>query len=183
MPRTIEDAEYNFLQGRKQVADFVESIYNDPAINKDAKALIKRKYPNLNIPDYDLETKIESRFADEKKKRDDETNAAKQKKIDEEIAASRKKAQDEYGLTDDGMKKVEDFMVANNVGSYEVAASYLASKEPKTSEPDYNGGFWNHGQTFRTDGFKEIVADPEGWARKEIMKAVTADERAARGQR
>jgi len=181
--RQITEQEYAHLQGRKQVADFVESIYNDPNLSKEAKALVKKKYPNLQIPDYDLETKIESRFAAEKKTRDDADAAKRQKAQDDEIAASRKSVQDTYGLTDDGMKKLEDFMVANNVGSYEVAASYLASKEPKTSEPDYNSGMWNHGATFKTDGFKDIVADPEGWARKEIMKAVTADERAARAQR
>lgn len=183
MPRTIEDEEYNFLQGRKQVADFVESIYNDPHLNKEAKALVKRKYPNLQIPDYDLETKIEGRFAAEKKARDDAEAATKQQKLDKEIADQRKRVQDEYGLTDDGMKKLEDLMVARNIGDYEAAAIYLASKEPKTSEPDYNSGYWNHGQQFKTDGFKDIVADPEGWARKEIMKAVHADERAAKGQR
>lgn len=182
MPRTIEDAEYNFLQSRKQVADFVESIYNDPQLNKEAKALVKRKYPNLQIPDYDLETKIEGRFAAEEKKRKDAEEADRQKKIDADIAASRTRVQQEYGLTDEGMKKLEDLMVARNIGDYEAAAIYLASKEPKTSEPDYNSGFWNHGAQFKTDGFKEIVGDPEGWARKEIMKAVAADERAARGR-
>jgi hypothetical protein len=44
----------------------------------------------------------------------------------------------------------------------------------------YDTHFWNHP---KQDGFKEIAADPESWARKEILKAVVADERTARGQR
>jgi hypothetical protein len=183
MPRQVSDEEYNFLQGRRQVADFVESIYNDPNLNKDAKALIKKKYPNLQIPDYDLESKIEGRFAAEKKARDDADAATKQKKQDADIAASRKQVMEEYGLNEDGMKKLEDMMVEKNIGDYEAAAVYFASKNPRTSEPDYDSGFWNHGKEFRKEGFKEIAADPEGWARKEIMKAIHADERVAKGQR
>jgi hypothetical protein len=180
MARTIEDQEYQFLQGRRQVADFVESIYNDPQLNKEAKALVKKKYPNLQIPDYDLESKIEGRFAAEKKQRDDAEKAAKQKKLDEEIATSRKRVQDEYGLSDEGMKKLEDLMLERNIGDYEAAAVYLASKTPKTSDPTLDSGYWNHGAKFKEESFKEIAADPEGWARKEIMKAVAADERTAR---
>lgn len=180
MPREISDEEFNFLQGRRQIADFVESIYNDPSLNKEAKKLIKKKYPNLQIPDHDLEEKIESRFAAEKKARDDAEATVKRKKQDDEIAATRKRVQEDYGLNDDGMKKLEDMMVERNIGDYEAAAVYFASKEPRTSEPTYDNQFWNH---HNKDEFKTIAADPEGWARKEILRAVTADERTARGQR
>ena len=71
MPRTIPDEEYTFLQGRRQIADFVESIYNDPQLTKEAKALIKKKYPKWQIPDYDIEERLEQRLAAEKKERDD----------------------------------------------------------------------------------------------------------------
>jgi hypothetical protein len=65
MPRTISDEEYKYLQDKRMTADFVESIYNDPTLNKEAKRLIKRKYPNLAIPDFDLEQKVEQRFSAE----------------------------------------------------------------------------------------------------------------------
>ena len=71
MPRTITDDEYNFLQNKRMTADFVESIYNDPQLNKEAKRLIKRKYPNLSIPDFDIEEKVNARLDSEKKARDD----------------------------------------------------------------------------------------------------------------
>ena len=72
MPRTISDEEYNFLTNKRMTADFVESIYNDPDLNKEAKRLIKKKYPNLAIPDYDLEQKVEQRFSaeDERKQKE-----------------------------------------------------------------------------------------------------------------
>ena len=63
MPREVSDEEYAYLQNRKSVADFSESLYNDPTLNKELKALIKKKYPQVAIPDYDLEQQFNQRFA------------------------------------------------------------------------------------------------------------------------
>lgn len=179
MPRELSDEEYQFLQGRRQVADFVESIYNDPALSKDAKRLIKRKYPNLAIPDFDIEEKVTSRLDQEKRAREEQEEAIRQQKADERIATERSRVQKEYGFTEEAMRKLEDTMLERNIGDYEAGAVYLASKEPKTSEATFDNFRWNHD---RQDSFKAIAADPEGWARKEILNAVRADERTRRGQ-
>jgi hypothetical protein len=180
MPRTIPDEEYQFLQGRRQIADFVESIYQDPALTKEAKALIKKKYPNLAIPDYDLETKVEERFAAEKKERDD--REAEQRKTEEQqrFQNVRKDTQSKYGFTDKAMEELEQFMVDHNVGDYEVAAGYKASKEPRPSDVTFNDGRWNHD---KAPGFQEIAKDPEGWARSEILKSLYSDEERRKQQR
>jgi hypothetical protein len=180
MPREVSDEEYQFLQGRRQVADFVESIYNDPSLNKEAKRLIKRKYPNLQIPDYDIEEKVNTRLDQEKKAREDAEAAVRQKQETETWRERRAETQKTFGFTDDAMKKLEDLMLEKNIGDYEAAAVYLASKEPKQSEPTHDTFRWNHD---RQEGFKEIAADPEGWARNQILQAVRADDAARRGQR
>ena len=179
--REIEEEEYTFLQGRKQVADFVESIYNDPALSRDAKALIKRKYPTLQIPDYDIEEKVTARLDKDKQEREE---AEKKKRDDEEnsrIAGVRKKTKDDYGFTDEAMEKLEKMMVERNIGDYEVAASYMASKEPKTSDvADWDSTRWHHE---RAPAFAEIAKDPEAWARTEIMGAIRKDESREKGGR
>lgn len=180
MPREISEEEYAFLHARKQVADFVESIYNDPQLNKEAKRLIKKKYPNVSIPDYDIEEKVISRLDQEKKARDDAEAAARKKQSDEDWRNTRTKTQKDFGFTDDAMKRLEDLMIERNIGDYEAAAVLLASKEPKTSEATADNSRWNHD---RQEGFKEIASDPEGWARGEILKAVHADDLSRRGQR
>src|SRR5215471_2538196 len=103
MPRQISDEEWDFLQSRRQVADFVESIYNDPALSKEAKKLIKRKYPNIQIPDYDIEERIEQRFTSEKKERDEEEIKKKRAAEDEDFKSKRKSTQEEWGFTDEAM--------------------------------------------------------------------------------
>ena len=176
MPRTIEDREYAFLQGRRQVADFVESIWNDPALNNEAKALVKRKYPNLQIPDYDLEQKVERRFAEEKRNR-------QQAEDDKRFKELRQNTQKEYGLTDKAMEDVEKFMLEKNVGDYDVAAGYLASKNPPSpsqATQGYQDQYWNHS---KHQDWGEITKDPEAWARGEIMKTLTDQQNRAKNQR
>lgn len=180
MPREIEDEEYNFLQSRRQVADFVESIYNDPVLNKEAKALIKKKYPQVQIPDHDLEERFNQRLDEEKQAREDEKRASRQAEEDRKFEQTRTKVKEDYGFTDDGMKELEKLMVDRNIGDYEVAASYHASKNPKPSEAVHSDGFWNHS---KQDGFKQIADDPEGWARREILGAIRKDTDNARGGR
>ena len=180
MPRQISDEEYAFLQQKRQTAEFVESIYNDPALNQEAKALIKKKYPKLSIPDYDIEQKVTARLDEEKKAREDQEAAAKQQRETAAWKERRAETQKSFGFTDDAMKQLEDLMIERNIGDYEAGAMLLASKQPPTSEPTHDTFRWNHD---RQEGFKEIAADPEGWARNELLKAVRADDAARRGQR
>lgn len=180
MPREVSDEEYNFLQGRRQVADFVESIYNDPQLGKEAKALIKRKYPQVQIPDYDIEERVTQKIDEDRKTREAERKAVKEAEEEKTFKATRSKVQQDYGFTDDAMKDLEKFMVDKGVGDYEVAASYQASKNPKQSEAVYSDGLWNHQ---KQEGFEQIAKDPEGWARNELLGAMRRDQEKMRGGR
>jgi hypothetical protein len=179
MPRTITDDEYNYLQNKKMTADFVESIYNDPALNKEAKRLIKRKYPNLAIPDYDLEEKVEARLSAADQKKAQEAAEAAAKADRDAWNASRSKVQKEYGFTDEGMKDLEKWMHEKAVADHEVAAEYRAAKNPQTSMPTHDSHFWHHE---KSPDFAEIAKDPEAWGRKEILGAIYRDEDRARGR-
>jgi len=178
MPRQISDEEYNFLQGKRQTADFVEGIYNDPRWTKDAKRLIKKAHPNLPIPDLDLEDKIDREREADRKARADADAAAKRKADDEVWQAQRKKVQAEYSFTDEGMKDLETFMQEKGVGDYEVAAGYRAAKNPPVlKDGGWDDARWNHE---KRDGFKEIAADPEGWGMGQIVNSIRSAQ--ARGQ-
>ena len=177
MPRTVSDEEYSYLQNRRMTADFVESIYNDPQLNKEAKRLIKRKYPNLAIPDFDLEEKLDARTKAEDDKKAKTESDAKRKTDQDAWDKNRADVRKSYGLTDEGLKDLEKWMEEHAVADHEVAASYRHSKDPKVSEPTYDQQFWNHE---KTDNFKEISADPEAWARREILGAINRDSERAR---
>jgi len=154
------------------VADFVEPIYNDPGLAKEAKRLIKRKYPQLAIPDLDIEDRVQAQLDADRHDRKKAEDTAKQKASDEAWKTERRKIQTDYGFTDEAMTDLEGWMRDKGVGDYEVAASYRASKNPRTTEPTYDSQYWRHQEK---PDFKEVVADPEGWARKEILGAIQRD--------
>lgn len=181
MPKQLTDEEYNFLQARRQVADFVESIYNDPQLNREAKSLIKKKYPNLSIPDYDIEARVENRLNKEKEEREAEKERQRRAEEDARFKKMRKDTQDKHGFTDEAMGRLEQMMIDRNIGDYEAAAVLMASKEPKPI--DETGGGDRHFYNFdKQDTFKEIAKDPEAWGRAEIMKAIHTDQDRARNR-
>ena len=181
MPRTITDEEYAHLMGRKQVADFVEPIYASPQFGREARALIKKAYPNLQIEGYDLEQKIEARFDQEKQEREEIERKKTEADEAEKFKSLRKRTQDHYKFTDDAMKRLEDLMVERNIGDYEAGALLMAAKEPKTSDPTPGGArhFWNHE---KRDGFAEISKDPEKWGFNQLLQAAERDAQRDRNQ-
>jgi hypothetical protein len=179
MPRTISDEEFDYLQSRKQTADFVESIYNDPSLNHEAKSLIKKKYPNLAIPDYDLKQEVRATFAAERKQRDDAEAARRQHQQNQQWQKKRADTQRQYGFTDEGMKDLEKMMVERNIGDYDVAANYKAAKDPKPVDAQFTSQHWEHS---KKPGWEEISKDPEGWGRKQIMGALNRDQQRMKNQ-
>jgi len=180
MPRNISDEEYAYLQAKRQTADLAESLFNDPNLNHEAKALIKKKYPNMKIPDYDIEQRFENRFAEMEKSRKDADEAKRLADDEERFKENRSSVQKQYGFTEEAMKKVEDMMVERNIPDYEAAAALFAAKNPQISEPTWDSTRWHHENT---DSFKQIVTDPEAWGRDEIMGAIRRDEARQRGGR
>lgn len=172
MPRTITDQEWDDLQRSKMTAAFSEDLFNDPRFNREIKGFIKKKHPQLPIPDFDLENRVTATFALEKKKRDDEENARRQRQQDAQLKKAREETKKKYGFTDEAMGDLEKFMLEKNIGDYDVAASYKAAKDPKPVEAQFQERNWNHG---RTEAFKKVAEDPERWAQGELMGAITRD--------
>jgi len=177
---TYTPEENLYLNNRRQVADFSDSLFNDPALNKDVKAIIKRKYPNIPIPDYDIEQRIEGRFAERDNKEREAAESKKQAEDNAKFQEARSSTQKKYGLTDEAMERLESMMVEKNIGDYDAAATYFASKEPKTSEASWDESRWHHE---KAAGFDEIAKDPEAWGRTQILSAIRKDQENSRGGR
>jgi hypothetical protein len=184
MPVTLTDEQVQSLrefaaeaQRNKGIADMMNGIYGDPALGQEARALIKKKYPNLPIPDYDTKNEINARLDREKQERLDAEKAAKDKAADEKFREQRADTQKKFGFTDDAMGRLEKLMMERNIGDYEAAATFMASKEPQPSDDQtgFDRHFYRHDQD---ETFKQIADDPEGWARTELIKAVRSDARA-----
>ena len=123
---------------------------------------------------------MNARFDAEKKARDEAADAERIAREDAAWRKARDDVQKQYGFTDEGMHKLHQFMKDNHVGSYEVAASYLASKEPKTSEASYAQHYWHHE---RQPEWGEMSKDPESYAFNQFVQAMQRDEQRAKQQR
>lgn len=179
MPRMISDQEDAWYKGQAEIAAFANALYADPNLSPRLKRMIKEKYPQISMPDIDIEDRVEARLA-ERDRVDQEAKAAQTREEQDRAWQERRaKTQKDYGFTPEGMEKLEKMMVDRNVGDYEVAASYMAAKEPKPSEGSFDHFRWNHD---KQPGWAEIAKDPEGWGRGEILKAIRADQERERGQ-
>lgn len=181
MPRTISDAEYNHLVGRKTVADFVEPIYNSKELGAEARALIKKAYPNLAIEGYDLKQELKSEIAQVRNEFHETERQRRDREEAERFQQVRKKTQDEFKFTEEGMKKLEDLMVERNIGDYRAGALLMASEQPKPVESHIGPAqrYWNHE---KQDGFDEISKDPEKWGFNQLLQAAERDSQRARNQ-
>jgi hypothetical protein len=175
MPEITEE-QLRVLTESHQVAQAARKLWEDPRTSERSKALFKEVFPEANIPDHDIRTEVRAEFAKRDQKQQEEREAERVARDDAYWRGERKKTQDAYGMTEEAMTEMEKWMYENNVGSYEVAATYHAAKNPKPSEPSAGGHrdpYWNHG---KSDLFKEIAKDPEEWGRNEIMNALRSDQ-------
>ena len=176
----ISDQEYARLKGREQVADFVEPIYNSKELGSEARALIKKAYPNLQIEGYDLKQELQGQIAQVRNEIQETERARKDGEEREKFNRVRQETKDKHKFTDDAMDRLEKLMIERNIGDYEAGALLLATKEPKPMESTHGTSrFWEHE---KQDGFAEISKDPEKWGYNQILGAARRDFERARSQ-
>ena len=177
MPQTLTDEQIAYLRNRETVANFADSLYNDPTISNELKLLIKRKHPELSIPDFDIESRITERLESEKKERQDAESKQRDEREQKEWAEKRAAVKDRHKFTDDAMDRLETMMKERHIYNYEDAADLMIAREPRTSSPtqELDDRMWHHN---RNEQFKEIAKDPQSWARSELMAAMARDKAA-----
>ena len=151
MPRTLSDAELRFYEQKRWTADLAESILNDPQLGPEAKRLIKQKHPNMQIADYDLETRVNARIDADRQQREQAEQAKHDQAEYDNVQRLRGETQKKYGFTDEAMTKLEKLMEERYIGDYEVAAHYFAAQQPKPIEELRDDHYLHHEQK---DGFK-----------------------------
>lgn len=173
---TLTDEQYAALMEAKSVADFVSPIWNDPKTKGKAQALVKEFYPHLEIPGYDSQKYVDEKFAERDQRAAEAAQRAREADEERTWRQQREETIKEFGLTDEGITEVEDFMRRRNVGDYKVAAAHLHPKQPKASTPTHSDRFWNHKEQ---PGFADIAKDPEKWGFNELVSAIERDEQRA----
>jgi len=184
MPRKNHDGTYIYSpeeHAYSQVADKQKQFTDDifARFNDDARALVEKAHPNMDQGTYTSEKRLRAEIEKLRKERDDEKLSAKEQAERDKWAKEKDGVQKQYGFTDDGMKKLEELMVAENIGSYKAAAAYMATIDPKPTEATMGAHYWNHD---KQDGFKEIAADPEKWGHEQLLRAAMQEQQRAKNR-
>lgn len=174
----VSDQDYQRALSDRQIVQMIEPIYNSNELGPDARALLKKAYPNMQIEGYDLKQELKGEI---EKVRGEVRQTEQQRKEAEErekFLQTRKKTQEQHRFTDDAMERLEKLMVERNIGDYEAGALLLAAKEPKPIESTPSR-YWDHE---KQDNFAEISKDPEKWGFSQILGAAQRDAQRARNQ-
>ena len=166
----IPDLEWAKIRQKAIIGDFSESLYNDPNVGDELKALIKKAKPQLKIPEWDLEQKITKRLDKEREEREEAEKKRKQEESDRELMARIRAVAEKYSLTDNGTERVIETMHSHQIADPEAAAELVVARQGRATTPHYSDGLWHHD---RGKDFDEIIKDPIKWARKEIHEGLT----------
>lgn len=181
MPLTLTDEQVAEWRRQQEVAErnartlaFIEDIYNDPEVGDEARAVIKKKHPKLQMGDYDTRMEMRARFEKEKKEREDAEKKAKDDEDDRTWNARLEAARQKYNLTDSGVDELKKFMTERNVYDPDVAASHIISQRPQPASD--NGGFDSQYIYKRQQGddedSKKLFADPDRWLEQTLVTGI-----------
>lgn len=176
----VSDQDYQRSQSDRQIVQMIEPIYNSKELGADARALLKKAYPNMQIEGYDLKQELRSEIDKVRNEFQQTEQQRKEAEEREKFQQIRRKTQEENRFTDDAMQRLEKLMVERNIGDYEAGALLLAAKEPKPVESHIGPSrYWDHE---KQDSFAEISKDPEKWGFNQILGAAQRDAQRARNQ-
>jgi len=150
---TIEVDEAAFLKNQ-QLAGLVNKMLATPGSRRRVLEAHKIVDPNVVIPELDAAKPVEDAVtamnkrmedfmaAQEKQRADDKAEKAKNEFVTK-FESGRAHLRSEYGVTDEGLKKVEDLMTQAGIVDHEIgyAAFSKLNPEPEPAPPAPNSGF------------------------------------------
>jgi hypothetical protein len=121
--------------------NLVQQLSKDPEARNMFQRYLKKKNPNLSIPEIDSEDRMKALVEDEKKAREKLEAKYTEDAIRERVEKERARVMDRYKLTAEDMAGVEKLMVKSEdnpepIPYYDAAAKlFLAARTPSTPTP------------------------------------------------
>lgn len=121
--------------------NLVQQLSKDPEARVMFQRYMKKKNPNLAIPEIDSEDRVMAALNAEKEAREKLEAKIQEDQIRARVEGERSRVKDKYKLTDEDLKGVEALMVKSDTNPepipyYDAAAKlYLASRTPSTPTP------------------------------------------------
>ncbi len=121
-------SEQNFTDEQAQLLKSTEQLLADPETRGSFFNLLKKKNPNMVIPEVDVPAQFQAALAQEREAREKLENQIKEDKTRAEVEKRRSKLHGK-GLTDSDITEVEKLMTEKGIVSHDTAADfYLQSR-------------------------------------------------------
>lgn len=150
---TIEIDEAELLRNRNQVAAIQKMLAN-PKARANFLAAYKETFPDAVVPEIDAKKPVEDALAgindkidkfieSQKADREKEREEARKNEFITRFEAGRERLRSEFGLTQEGLAKVEELMTKAGIVDHEIgyAAFSKLNPEPEPAPPAPNFGF------------------------------------------
>lgn len=163
----ITEEEARLLRGSKTLMD---QLLKSPKTRREAERLVKTLYPDTQTLDDAAAPYIE-RLDKTEKRLDEFLKGQQESKLEAKFESQVQALRDE-GYTDEGIEKIKEIMVKEQIPNA-IAASKLWDKQnpPKAQEP---AGFqptgWGIGGTTEDADLQLLFKDEDAWAEKEARK-------------
>lgn len=150
-----------------QKGNLLDKLWEDPALRPVVAAVVKQKFPNVPIPEFDLEQKLQATYVkplqDELTKLRDEQAADKA----ERAARAEREAVVRMGtIADEDVEEVVKLQNEKGIANFQTAAEHLALQRraapPRATQRGVD-----------TSDYKKFFKDPTGTAREEAHKVIS----------
>lgn len=139
---SLEDMTANQLLDYSRKLEEQNRLYNplmqDPETRGEMLKLMRKKFPNMPIPELDTANAMEKRIAEERAAREKLEAQVRDERITRNINEARERVKREYDLTDADMGEVEKLMTDEKapIPHWDAAAKvYRASRAQATPTP------------------------------------------------
>lgn len=144
MPRSLEDLTVPELLATARAATeksaLFDTLLSHPDSRKETLALVKRRNPNMPIPEIDSETAAEAALAEERKERQALEARVRDSEMRERIAAQRDTVKSKYKLTDADLIEVEKIMTDETapIPHYDAAVKVWRAQQQQATPTSSN---------------------------------------------
>jgi hypothetical protein len=139
MPRSLEDYTPAELLEHARTLErsngLFNTLMNDPETRSETLALVKKKNPNMSIPELDVKAQVELAVAKEREEREKTDARLREMEMRERLNAQRDRVKSQYELTDADVLEVEKLMTDKDapIPHYDAAVKvYQASRAQAT---------------------------------------------------
>lgn len=129
------------------MAKWSEGLLADPETRGSLFALVKQKYPDAAIPEFDVKNDVVNLLKAEREEREKLQKEFDKAQAEAKIIAERNKALAQTGLKEEDIPEIEKLMQEGSIYKYETAANYLkqsrqlasgSTTEGRKPEPQVN---------------------------------------------